>query len=162
MRVTGRVADFLSGAGVPGAAVRFGAATAVTDSAGSYTIALPGIGPYEATVDGVIVGSGHVTGPGYRGDFLVRPGACISRYGTIVSARTGRPVTDAKVSLTGVEVRSGSDGWYRVDLGCPAGGPTSFGTTIMFVTHPEYFDRAQVVGRGVSGVFRIDLQLHPR
>ncbi len=54
------------------------------------------------------------------------------------------------------------DGWYRIDLGCPATGTIGFNTTFMTVTHPNYAKREQVVGRGISGVSRIDLDLDRR
>jgi hypothetical protein len=33
------------------------------------------------------------------------------------------------------------------------------GTTFMLVTHPNYAPRQQVVGRGIQGVRRVDLDL---
>ncbi|OLC42250.1 MAG: hypothetical protein AUH43_23075 [Acidobacteria bacterium 13_1_40CM_65_14] len=102
-----------------------------------------------------------MTGSAYRGDFLVRAGTCVSRYGTLVDARTLRPVAGATVSLTGSKTTSGADGWYRIDLGCPTSNPVG-GTTEMTVEHPSYVPRSVIVGRGVVGVTRRDLDLERR
>jgi hypothetical protein len=106
----------------------------------------------------------RVTGPTYRADFLVRPGTCVSRYGTLADARTLRPIAGATVSLSlgGGSVISETDGWYRIDLGCPTSGQVGFNTTVIYVSHPNYVDQSQVVGRGVAGVTRLDFELQAR
>ena len=54
-----------------------------------------------------------------------------------------------------------SEGWYRIDLACPEVlGPG--GTTEIYVAHPDYERRTQVVGRGVYDVLRLDLDLERR
>jgi hypothetical protein len=160
--VSGRVVDFATGVGVSGLTVRFGDTTAVTGVEGGYLFALPAIGLYEPSIDGVRMGSSRVTGSTYRGDFLVRPGTCVSRYGTLTDGRTLRPVAGAGVSLGGQQVTSGPDGWYRIDLGCPENGWLGFNTTFIYASHPAYADKSQVVGRGIAGVIRLDLELQQR
>jgi hypothetical protein len=158
--VSGRVLDFGTGLGVSGATVVF-SDTAVTDANGSYTMTVPP-GSYTPLVDGVAMGDARVRGSSYRGDLLVRSHLCISRYGTLTDARTPRPVVDATVSLAGRSVKSGSDGWYRIDLGCTDNGLFGFNTTFIYVSHPNYVDYSQVVGRGVYKAFRLDLELQRR
>jgi carboxypeptidase family protein len=164
--VSGRVIDFSSGVGVSGASVVFGETTAMTDANGKYTIDHLASGQYEPRVDGAWMGQSRVTGPGYRGDLLVRPGTCVSRYGTLADARTRRPVAGAIVGFVGPGLNartvSGLDGWYRIDLGCPANGLVGFNTTALSVSHPNYVDPFQPVGRGVGGATRLDLDLEPR
>jgi hypothetical protein len=165
--VSGRVLNFTSGTGVSGATVAFGDVTTVTDAVGSYTSALPAIGLYEPMVDGANISSRvRVTGSTYRGDFLVRGGTCVSRYGTIADAGTLRPIVGATVRFNGngspESAVSGSDGWYRIDLGCPANGLVGINTTFMVVSHPNYMDQSEPAGRGVFGVLRRDVELQRR
>jgi hypothetical protein len=160
-RISGRVVGFADGVGVAGVPVSFGDVTAVSDDAGTYTVVLP-IGRQEPVIDGVPAGRSYVIGSAYRGDFLVRSGTCVSRYGIVADARTLRPITAATVSLSGKNVASGSDGWYRIDLSCPANGLSGFNTTFISVSHRNYSDYSQVVGRGVYLVQRLDIVLQPR
>ena len=158
---------FRTQAGVPGAVVQFRDGTAAellatTDASGHYALSLSAAGSFTILVDGQYVGVGRVTGSRYRGDLLVRGGTCISRYGTLADARTLTPVGGATVSMGAETTISEPDGWYRIDLGCPATGTIGFNTTFMTVTHPNYAKREQVVGRGISGVSRIDLDLDRR
>jgi hypothetical protein len=164
--VSGQVIDFASGFGVSGASVVFGERTAMTDANGRYTIDYLASGQYEPRVDGVWMGQSRVTGPGYRGDLLVRPGTCVSRYGTLADGSTHRRVAGAIVGFVGPGLNastiSGPDGWYRIDLGCPANGLVGFNTTMLSVSHRNYVDPFQPVGRGVGGAARLDLDLEPR
>jgi hypothetical protein len=168
LSVSGDVLAFSTQTGVPGAAVQFrgdavaGETHATTDASGHYVLSLPAAGTFTVLVDGQYVGFARVTGSRYRGDLLIRGGTCISRYGTLADARTLRPVGGATVSVVGETTISDPDGWYRIDLGCPSTGTIGFNTTFMSVTHPNYVTRQQVVGRGVSGVSRIDLDLERR
>jgi len=163
----GRVMDFRTQIGVSGVVVQFAGASqsgdtrATTDANGSYVISVPIFGPLTVSVDGVFAGTVQVTGRAYRGDLLIDRGTCISRYGTLADARTFRPVAGATVSVGGGTTISGADGWYRIDLGCPAMNFPG-GTTFMYVTHPNYAPRQQVVGRGIQGVRRVDLDLERR
>ena len=163
--VSGRVIDFASGVGVAGATVAFGELTSMTDAIGSYTFASLSSGRYEPRVDGVWMGISRVTGPNYRGDLLVRPGTCVSRYGTLADARTRTPVGGATVRFVGPGLNdstvSGSDGWYRIDLGCPANGHVGINTTELAVSHTNYVNQSQPVGRGVGGATRLDFDLEP-
>jgi hypothetical protein len=169
--VSGRVLDFATNAGIAGASVAFGnfesgsgrlvaAAATITDAAGSYTLSTPAPGSYLVQVDGVFAGTARIAGIGYRGDLLAHPGACVSRYGTIMDGLTQRPIAGATISLSGKSVVTGADGWYRIDLGCT--GPIGFNTTFMYVSAAGYLDQPQVVGRGVAGVDRRDVWLYRR
>jgi len=175
-RVTGRVVDYLTGAGVPGASVTFGQAVfsdaihftvsaphaAVADASGSYAVSLPAAARYDVVIDGGLIGSAEITAPSYRGDLFARTGTCVARYGTLADAETRRPIANAAVSVAGGSAITGADGWYRIDLGCPENGQLGFGTTLIYFTHPAYADASQVVGRGVSGVVRLDFTLKRR
>jgi len=164
--VSGRVIDFASGVGVSGASVVFGERTAITDASGRYTFDYLASGQYEPRVDGVWMGQSRLTAPGYRGDLLVRPGTCVARYGTLADGGTQRPVAGATVGVIApglnVNTVSGPDGWYRIDLGCPANGLVGFNTTIISVSHPNYLDPVEIVGRGLAGATRFDLDLERR
>jgi hypothetical protein len=166
--VSGEVLAFRTQTGVPGAAVQFrgdavvGETQATTDATGHYALSLSAAGTFTVLVDGQYVGFARVTGSRYRGDLLIRGDTCISRYGTLADARTLRPVSGATVSLGAETAISEADGWYRIDLGCPSTGSIGFNTTFMSVSHPNYATRQQVVGRGIAGVSRIDLDLERR
>ena len=163
--IRGRVLAFPSQAGLPGAVIQFqgeppvGEGHATSDASGFYVLSLPMLGTFTVSVDGVYAGTVRVTGPSYRGDLLVDRGTCVSRYGTLADARTLRPVAGATVSLGGATTVSQGDGWYRLDLDCPSTGTIGFNTTFLYVTHPSYAPRQQVVGRGIHGVSRLDLDL---
>lgn len=159
--VSGRVLNFTTNTGVSGATVAFNDVTTMTDAGGSYTLAVPAIGLYEPLVDGDWMGSTRVTLT-YRGDLLVRAGTCVSRYGTLSDAGTLRPIGGATVKLGGQIAITGSDGWYRIDLGCPANGLFGFNTMEIAVSHPNYMDLFYPAGRGVFGVRRVDLELQRR
>jgi hypothetical protein len=165
--IAGRVVDFRTQAPLAGSRVEISldvAAPAVagtnTDATGSYVLTVPASAMYFASVNGALAGEARVNRPSYRGDLLVNGGDCASRYGTLTDARTATPVAGATVTLVGRTATSDADGWYRIDLGCPAS--TGFGTTVMIVTHPGYVLHQRVVGRGVQGVWRLDLELDRR
>jgi hypothetical protein len=164
--VEGVVRDFQSQAGIAGAAVQLTnetsgvAVQATTDANGAYDVSMPALhAAVVARVNGAHVGTVWVVAGSARADLLVNGGTCISRYGTIVDAQTGRPVSAATVSVGGESTVSRFDGSYRVDLGCPASGSIGFNTTLMTVTHPSYASHQQVVGRGVQGVVHLDAAL---
>jgi hypothetical protein len=176
-RVTGRVMAVTTNAGVPGATVTFdpslgsandgsvpgpGATSTVTDTNGFYTLALAAVGPYWTWVDGTFTGVNFVAGSAYRGDLFVPAGStCVSRYGTITDASTKKAVSGASVSITvsSVTGTSGSDGWYRIDLGCPPSGMVGGNTAVLYIKHPSYADFNTIVGRGVVGLRRLDFEL---
>lgn len=155
----GRVFDFATNMGVPTVTVSFGGKTAVTRPDGSYVLDLPA-GQYEPTINGVRVGIALVNGNSYRGDFLVRTGTCVGRYGTVTDRRTFKAVAGATVGFNGSNATmTATDGWYRIDLGCPENGIVGFNTTFLVVSHPNYTNASQVVGRGVYGMTRLDVEL---
>jgi len=183
VRISGRVLDSATGAGIPNTTVAFGAFplpdspnvpltavtdTAVTDTTGYYSLIVPSLGRFAAIVDGRLAGDARVTGFAYRGDFLVYPRLCVARYGTVSDARTRRPIAGALVQVLGQRVVSEIDGWYRLDLGCPtASGPFQVAgtigsnTTFLNVSHPEYDAVSAIQGRGISGAVRSDYELQP-
>jgi hypothetical protein len=170
--VSGRVVDFTTNAGIPGAKVEFGnlafsgqfvaATTVVSDATGAYRANVAGAA-YSAFVeiDGVWIGQIQLN-QDYRGDFLVRAGTCVARYGTVADALTRLPISGATVLLSGTSVVTGPSGWYRIDLGCPSNGLVGFNTTFVSVSHPDYPSRSFVAGRGVFGVSRMDVSLQRR
>lgn len=160
VRFSGRVLDWSSGAGVPATSVELGGVHVVTDADGRYTMTLPVPGAYDPIVAGLSVGASHVFGASYRGDFLANSGTCVSRYGTIVSARTALPIDGAAVALGAARTTTGADGWYRIDLGCPANGQ-GFNPTSFTVTKPGYAQWTELETRGVFLAVRIDVQLVP-
>jgi hypothetical protein len=166
VRFSGLVLDYLAETPVPGAVVRFAedpftpqAPFVETTAAGDgrYVLTVPRTGVFTVLIDGLIAGTARVNGGGYRGDLFRRSGNCISRYGLIIDAVTLRPVRGATVTLVN-RMTTDADGWYRLDLGCPE---VVFpgGTTVLTVTHPNYENRSVVVGRGVAGVLRLDVDL---
>jgi energy-converting hydrogenase Eha subunit B len=165
--ISGRVVDYRTQAPIAGGRVEFNIdgsptliASSTTDASGSYVLTVPASGTFVVTVNGSIVGVALVNRPTYRGDLLVNGADCASRYGTLTDARTARPVAGATVTLAGGTATSDADGWYRIDLGCPAS--TGFGTTFLSVTHPDYAATQRVAGRGVQGVSRLDVELERR
>lgn len=167
---SGRVIEFLSQLPVAAANVgfrpvssgwTFGPLQATTDTDGRYSLTVPYTGTFEVTVDGVSLGTARVNGTAFPGELFVRSGTCMSRYGMVIDNRTLRPINGATVALTGRTAVTHSDGWYRIDLGCP---DVVFpgGTTLINATHPDYENAGQIVGRGVAGVRRLDLALERR
>lgn len=71
---------------------------------------------------------------------------------------TGRPIAGAAVSLGG-RTTTVADGWYRIDAGCAGCGICN--TTFITVSASGYQTFSRVVGRGVNGVERLDIELDP-
>jgi hypothetical protein len=164
--VEGVVRDFQSQAGISSAAVQLTdetsgvAAQATTDANGAYAVSMPAVhAAVVARVNGAYAGTVWIVAGSSRADLLVNGGTCVSRYGTIVDAQTGRPMSAATVSVGGESTVSRFDGSYRIDLGCPTNGSIGFNTTFMTVTHPGYASHQQIVGRGVQGVVHLDAAL---
>jgi hypothetical protein len=158
----GRVTDYVLGSPIAAATVEFVPAPAtITDSNGEYGLTVRGSGRYTVRVNGTSAGSTYVNGTPFRGDLLIATGTCISRYGLIIDDRSLRPIRGATVMLQGKSAATATDGWYRIDLGCPdillPGN-----TTVISVTHPDYETGRQPVGRGVFRVERLDLALRRR
>jgi len=165
--ISGRVIDFRTQTPLAGGRVEISldvaaAALAGTtaDASGAYVLTVPTSAMYYASVNGTVVGEARVNRPSYPGDLLVNGGNCVSRYGTLTDVRTTRPVAGATVTVAGGTATSDANGWYLIDLGCP--GSTGFNTTLLYVTHPSYVPNQRVVGRGVQGVWRLDLELERR
>jgi len=175
VRVNGRVLDYATGIPIPGATVTFDNSlsvppeaprivTAVTDAAGGYAALVP-VGYYQTFVDAQWVGYLHLASSPFRGDVLSRWGTCVGRYGSIMDAQTHRPIPGATVSIAGSvsgTAVTGIDGWYRLEFGCPADGRIGFNTTGLTVMHSRYAPGSASVGRGISGVGRIDVEMQPR
>jgi len=170
--VSGRVLDFQTGAPVSGAAVAFGdidsgpfraTATAVSDIDGNYSVTVPpaSVFGYHIEVNGVFAGLAR-PGMSYRGDLFVNVGTCIARYGTVVDARTARPIAGAQVTLVGKSTITDALGWYRLDFGCPSTPPLPGNTTFMSVYASGYAVGSESIGRGVNGVERRDVSMTPQ
>jgi hypothetical protein len=129
--VSGRVVDFTTDAAIAGATVEFGgldfsgrfvpAVTAVSDGTGAYKATIVAGTSTVVEIDKARIGQVQVN-QDYRGDFLVRFGSCVARYGTVADGLTLRPITGATVTVSGRSVVTAAGGWYRIDLGCPSNG----------------------------------------
>jgi len=164
----GRVLDYATQSPVPNASVTFTQADSesvtfhtTSDANGSYSLTVLGTGVYATAVDGRTVGSAYVNGSAFRGDLFVDRGTCIARYGMVIDSKSLKPIRNATI-LFGTRPTTDVDGWYRLDLGCPITLPPPGGTTIMVVSHPDYLGTQVGLGRGVFGVFRLDVPLDHR
>lgn len=90
------------------------------------------------------------------------PSGPVRISGRILTYGTNAAVAGAAITLGGRTTSTDAAGWYSVDFGCPEGGVIGFNTTFMNVTHPLYADTSRVVGRGVFGVGRLDVELKRR
>jgi len=166
--VRGTVLDFQTQTPIAGAVVRLGTdpfaggAETVTDATGRYALPQPahtGIFYYFA-VNNSPAGRGYPAGATYRGDLLLETGTCVSRYGVVIDARTVRPIAGAAVGYPGNTLATtSSDGWYRIDWGCPSSGTIGFNTAFLYASHPSYTMQQQVLGRGIQHVQRLDFLL---
>ena len=166
IRFTGRVVDYVTQSPAAAAAVvftdaQFGPSQTTTNADGQYVLTVPRTGVFTVAVEGVVAGTARVNGTAYLGDLLIHRGTCAARYGLVIDVRTLRPIERATVTLGERRVMSGANGWYRIDLSCPDVVQPG-GTILIYVMHPDYQMRQQVVGRGVSGVRRLDLDLQRR
>jgi hypothetical protein len=175
VHVFGRVVDYRTTAGVPRSTIAFyippfdaTAASVVADESGFYSAMLPP-GTYNPRINGDSVANNAGTivpvGSQYLADYYVNGGDCVLFYGTVRDAATGAPVAGATVTLT-TTARTGSDGSYRLDLGCPTPNPNGFppfgtGTVFMIVTSPGYATRQPFGTRRefIRGLQRIDVSL---
>lgn len=175
VHVFGSVIDYRSGAGVAKATIAFytppldaTAATVVADDSGFYTVLLPP-GTYNPRINGSSTdknaGTIVAVGSQYLANYFVNGGDCVLYYGTVRDSATGQPIAGATVSFTG-STSTGSDGSYRIDLGCPAPTTTGFprfgsGTIFMTVSGPGYLSRQPYLTRleFISGLKRIDVTL---
>jgi hypothetical protein len=165
--VRGTALDFQTQTPISGAVVRVGTdpftggAETVSDANGRYSLPQP---PhtgmfYYFTINNSYAGRGYPAGANYRGDLLIDTGTCVSRYGVVIDARTLRPIAGASV---GSLATTSSDGWYRIDWGCPSSGTIGFNTTFLSANHSSYISQQQVLGRGIQRVERLDFLLEPR
>jgi hypothetical protein len=134
----------------------------VTDVNGRYTLPQPPHTgqPYYFTVNDTLIGRGYPVGEDYRGDLLVNPGTCVSRYGVVIDTRTLQPLAEVSLAiLTNTLATTRINGWYRIDWGCPASGWVGFNTTFLRASHPNYHSHDALLGRGISGSQRLDFIL---
>jgi hypothetical protein len=159
--IHGRVKDYQSEAPLSGV-IRFESdslGTVVGNiDAGAYTVTLP-IGGFSVFVNDLLQGTSVITGSEYPGEVLVDTTTCISRYGRITDARTLKPVAGATVTVSSGRATTGPDGRYRIDLGCPSPPPIGGNTSFIVVTHPDYTQVSQIVGRGTHDVRLADFVL---
>lgn len=161
----GQVVEFSTQKPVAGTALVFRASgdqfMASTDANGMYAATLPTVippPPYDITADGVYIGFVRPIGRA-RGDLMVDHTGCVARYGVISDIDSGTPLAGATVALRTKTMVTGSDGWYRLDLGCPDPDALDFGTTFIYVTRANYADTSFPAGRGVQHVVRNDIQI---
>lgn len=172
-QVQGTVLDYQTQKPVPGAVVAFArsqridgtlvdATEAIADANGRYSLPPRRDSRYLFLVNNRYVGDGYPVNPRNRADLMVHTGTCIARYGLVMDAMTFLPIAGARVTSSGfASGTTDSEGWYRIDWGCPASGGIGFNTTFLTATHPAYQSRQQVLGRGVSGVLRSDFTMNP-
>jgi hypothetical protein len=163
------VFDYQTNAAVSGATVAFGnydvsgrvsiTAQSTTSRDGSYQIPSLTATRYLVSVDNADGGLALVRSGVNRIDLFVHPHGCIGVYGSIADGSTGLPLAGAAVSLVGVSTNSGSDGMYRLDLGCRAGLWSN--SICLKVTRTGYQDACQPMGRGENliGVILQDVDL---
>lgn len=185
IRLSGRVVDYHTRAGVPGISIRwvsitegegFGQAVnppTVSDASGKYEVVLP-VADYftfETSLSQTgfpITTSGLVRVPGKRleTDLLVNPGTCAVRYGIVFDALTRQPISGATVSRAGTATTD-ADGRYRMEMDCQQRGPSfwGIGTTLISASHPRYQFDSEFDGRrewtGIPGIRRVDFALMP-
>jgi hypothetical protein len=170
--VVGRVFDYQTNAAVSGATVAFGnydfsgrvvvTAQSTTSQDGSYQIPSLGATRYLVSIDNASGGLALVRSGLNRIDLFVRPHGCIGVYGSIADGSTGLRLAGAAVLLVGVSTNSGSDGTYRLDLGCRAGLWSN--SICLKVTRTGYQDACQPMGRGenLTDVTLQDVDLAPQ
>jgi hypothetical protein len=170
--VVGRVFDYQTNGAVSGATVAFGnydlsgrvsiTAQSTTSQDGSYQIPSLSATRYLVSIDNASGGLALVRSGPNRIDLFVHPHGCIGVYGSIADGSTGLPLAGAAVSLVSVNTNSGSDGTYRLDLGCRAGLWSN--SICLKVTRTGYQDACQTMGRGENliGVILQDVDLAPQ
>ena len=178
VRVFGRVLDFTTNAGVPGASIDFYvtgipviASSVITDASGRYSVSLSRGVKYNPRINGPDVDSNRGTilpvAKENEADYLVNGGTCMVFYGTVRDASTGEPVSNAMVGFSSPGRPTAADGSYRIDLGCPtpANPWKSIGTTFMTVSKPGYVTQSPYGTRAEflpgAKTQRIDVALQP-
>jgi hypothetical protein len=153
VRVFGRVVDFTTNAGVAGASIDFYvsgvpviASSVVTDGSGPYSVTLSRGIRYNPRINGPDVDSNRGTimpvAKETEADYLINGGTCIVFHGTVRDGTTGEPISGAQIGFQRLtpSTRSGADGSYRLDLGCPtpANPWQGLGTVFMTVAYAGY------------------------
>jgi hypothetical protein len=178
VRVFGRVVDFATNAGVPGAAIDFYSAglpivatSVVADGAGRYSVSLLRGVRYNPRINGPDVDSNRgllvPVAKETEADYLINGGPCIVFYGTVRDANTGAPLSGATVVFQSPAVQTGADGFYRIDLGCPSPAMPwqRTGTTFMTVSRAGYVSASPYGTRAeflpAAHTQRIDVALQP-
>ena len=181
VHVFGRVLDFTTNAGVPGASINFYisglnaiASSGITDANGRYSVSLSRGVRYDARINGPAPDSNRGTilpvAKETEADYLINGGTCIVFYGTVRNAVTGEPVGGAAVAWDRFQLQSttGADGFYRIDLGCPTPAnpwPVHIGTIFMRVSREGYVTASPYGNRGEfldsDRTQRIDVALQP-
>lgn len=172
--VLGHVRDFKTNAGVGNATIKFytppldvTAGTVASDDAGNYSLLLPP-GTYNPRIGGDTPhynrGTIRPVGSAYLADYFINGDNCVMFYGTIRSATTAALIEGATITFLGRTQITGSDGSYRLDLGCPTGPlPFGTGTTFMVVNSPGYVTQSAYGNRAefvpADGLQRVDVNL---
>ena len=162
--INGRVIEFFSRETATGVSLEIRntdgspVTSTTTDANGNYSATLPRGGEYSVYADGIPRGTIYAGDIGFRGDLLVDNRNCVARYGTVTDA-AGRPVQNAVVSLGALSTVSAGDGWYSLEFGCPPGGTIGGNTILMNVSRDGYISWGRAVGRGITGVQRLDAAL---
>jgi hypothetical protein len=181
VRVFGRVLDFTTNAGVPGASINFYvagldwiASSVVTDAGGRYSVSLSRGVRYDARINGPQPDSNRGTimpvAKETEADYLINGGTCIVFHGSVRNALTGEPIGGAAVGFDRFQLQStqtAADGSYRIELGCPtpANPWRAIGTTFMRVSRAGYATTSPYGNRGEflpgARTQRIDVALQP-
>lgn len=158
---SGRVLDFATGAGIPGARVAFrpfndgDEYTTLADAEGVYGLDVPP-GDYLVYVDGDLATAIAARTPSARVHVYAGAEECSAIYGFVGDPRSGAAIGGATVQSGGVTTTTDANGWYRLDYGC--GVNLGFGTMVATFSKPGRDAVTRVVGRGVpEGARRIDV-----
>jgi hypothetical protein len=146
--VSGRVADFMSNTGVPGARISFSASafplpyTTSADSGGAYEMLFQNAGIYRVNVtSGSPPSASQIVyvpaARSYTTDLLVGPSDCPVMYGWVFDGHTSKVVSGARVFFADTFATSEADGSYRLSLGCRTGGYGT-GTLSIGISHTSY------------------------
>lgn len=169
--IRGRVIDLLTQSPLPGATVELRTDSAtpgvstVTDGDGRYALPQPaGPGPssgwYHLAANNGPGGSANASSPWFSGDLIADATGCVSRYGMVLDARTLQPLSGVTLSY-GNSATTDVRGWYQLDWGCPASGSIRSSTAFLEASRLGYVTGQSMLGRGFSGVRRLDVLLQP-